>query len=137
MKSRHSVDNDDQKNDIKECRGGLRDIEMLFLIFKAKHKIRELISRKFMWRLIEIEPVYSDKIAFVEKHLNFIKNLRDLYRLKVAANNVIQQEYLSSVAASMGFGEGDEAAEKLYNEFLQRTAQAAEVIEELVGEVRV
>ena len=77
------------------------------------------------------------KFVYIEDHLNFIKNLRDLYRLKVAAHNVIDQEYLPPVAASMGYGDTAEATEKLYNDFLTRTRQAAKVIEKLVDGIKI
>jgi len=137
MKSRHAEEDNDQRNDIKECRGGLRDIEMLLLMYEVKYKVRDPLSRKFLKRLVEIEPVNADKFVYVENHLNFIKNLRDLYRLKVAAHNVIDQEYLPPVAASMGYGDSAEATEKLYNDFLTRTKQAAKVIEKLVDGIEI
>ncbi len=137
MRSRHAEEDNDQASDIKECRGGLRDIEMLLLMYKTKYQVRDPLSRKFLRRLIELEPENADKFTQIEIHLNFIKNLRDLYRLKVAAHNVVQQEYLPSVAATMGYGDSAEAGEKLYNDFLTRTDQAGKVIEELVDGIKV
>ncbi|MCD6163242.1 MAG: hypothetical protein J7K40_12655 [candidate division Zixibacteria bacterium] len=135
MKSRHAADNGDLKNNIKECQGGLRDIEMLLLMYKTKHRVRDPLSRKFLRRLVEIEPQQADKFKFVEDHLNFIKNMRDLYRLKVAAQNVISQEYLPPVAASMGYGDDAAAAEKLYKIYLARIENAAVIIKQLVDAV--
>jgi len=134
MSSRHA-EGDDQRNDIKECPGGLRDIEMLLLMYEVKHKVRDPLSRKFLRRLVEIEPEHADEFAFVEDHLNFIKNLRDLYRLKVAAHNVIDKDCLPPVAASMGYGESAEAAERLYSDFVERTRKAAEVIGKLADRI--
>jgi hypothetical protein len=134
MISRHAS-GEDQRSDIKECPGGLRDIEMLLLMYEVKHKVREPLSRRFLRRLIELEPNYADELAQLENHLNFIKNLRDLYRLKVAAHNVIDQECLPPVAVSMGYGEGPEAAGKLYNDLLDRTKEAARVIGILVENI--
>ena len=110
---------------------------MLLLMYDVKYKVRDPLSRKFLKRLIEIEPENADKFIYVEDHLNFIKNLRDLYRLKVAAHNVIDREYLPPVAASMGYGDSAEAADRLHNDFLKRTAQASEVIEKLVDGIKV
>jgi len=135
MRSRHNTAGDDHRNDIKECPGGLRDIEMVLLMYKTKHKVRDPLSRKFLHHLFEIESEHADKFKFIEDHLNFIKNMRDLYRLKVAARNVISQNYLPSVAASMGYGDNAAAAEKLYKIFLARTENAAVVINKLVDAV--
>jgi len=137
MNSRHAEEDNDQRNDIKECRGGLRDIEMLLLMYETKYQVRDPLSRKFLKRLVEIEPENADKFVYIEDHFNFIKNLRDLYRLKVTAHNVIDQEYLPPVAASMGYGDTAEATEKLYNDFLTRTRQAAKVIEKLVDGIKI
>jgi UTP:GlnB (protein PII) uridylyltransferase len=135
MNSRHA-EGDDQRSNIKECPGGLRDIEMLLLMYEVKHRVRDPLSRKFLRRLVEIEPKHAEDFAHIENHLNFIKNLRDLYRLKVAAHNVIDKDCLPPVAASMGYGESDEAAEKLYSDFLERTAEATGVIDRLVDSIR-
>ena len=128
MESRHGQGDNGQRNNIKECKGGLRDIEMLLLICKARHKVRDPLTRKFLRRLVEIDPAHGEQYAYMERHLNFLKNLRDLYRLKVAARDDIEQEHLSSVAASIGYGNDSEAAGRLYNDFLEKTDRAATVI---------
>jgi hypothetical protein len=94
--------------------------------------VRDPLSRKFLHWLIKTEKAHSDKFQYVEQHLNFVKNLRDLYRLKVAAHNVINRDYLPSVAASMGYGDDDKAAAKLYGEFIARTEKASAIITKLV-----
>ncbi len=137
MKSRHAVTEDGHCDDIKECRGGLRDIEMLLLIYKTKHKVRDPLSRKFLHWLIKTETEHSDKFQYVEQHLNFVKNLRDLYRLKVAAHNVISKEYLPPVAESMGYGDDEKACERLYREFLARTEKASAIMTKLIDAVKV
>lgn len=133
MRSRHVQEEDSQSNNIKECRGGLRDIEMLLLIYKARYKVRDPLTRKLLKDLAEIDREHGEEFTYIENHLNFIRNLRGLYRLKVAANDDIDMEHLSTVAASMGYGDGAEAAGKLYDDFLQRTAHAADVIERLAA----
>ena len=137
LAARHAQKDDDHFRDIKECPGGLRDIEMLLLIYKAKHRVRDPLSRKFLWRLVEIEPAHAKEFKQIGQHLDFVKKLRDTYRLKVAAHNVIEQEHLQPVAESMGYGNSAEAAGKLYDDFLKRTADAARVIETLVERIRV
>jgi len=133
MKSRHNQEDESHQNNIKECRGGLRDIEMLLLIYKAKNKVRDPFTRKFLRRLIETDSEHSEQFTHLEKHLNFLKNLRDLYRLKVAASDNIEQEHLPPVAVSMGYGASVEAAIQLYSDFLERTSQAADLIEGLIA----
>ena len=86
----------------------------------------------FLYRLGEIHPKRAEDFHYMLEHLNFIKNLRDLYRLKIAAHNVIGQEYLPPVAESMGYGDDDKAAAQLYDDFMKRTEQAGKVIARLV-----
>ncbi len=136
MESRHSRTDDEHRSNIKECHGGLRDMEMLLLMFATKHRIRECLSRRFLRRLSEMEPDMADDFMFLDDHLTFIKNLRDIYRLKVAAHNVIAPEYLIPVAVSMGYEETAEGGEKLYGDFLRRTGIAASVIDRLAGKVK-
>ena len=137
LAARHAEKDDNHLSDIKECPGGLRDIEMLLLIYETKHKVRDPLSRKFLLRLVEIEPAHAREFNQIGQHLSFIKKLRDTYRLKVAAHNVIEREHLQPVAESMGYGDTTEAAEKLYDDFLKRTAEAARVIEKLVEGIKI
>ncbi|UCG61578.1 MAG: hypothetical protein JSV52_14900 [Candidatus Zixiibacteriota bacterium] len=135
MTARHAREDDEQRSNIKECRGGLRDIEMLLLMYETRHRVRECLSRRFLHRLSELHPESTEDFAGIVDHLNFIKNLRDLYRLKVAAHNVIEVKYLPSVAESMGYGDDEKAAQVLYDQFMNRTDQAGKVIERLVGKL--
>ncbi len=137
IKSRHAVNDENHQADIKECRGGLRDIEMLLLIYKTKHKVRNPLSRRFLHWLIKTEISQADRFHYIEQHLSFIKNMRDLYRLKVAAHNVINPEYLPTVAVSMGYGQSPEASERLYQEFIARAEKASAIINKLVDVVKI
>ncbi len=136
MKSRHHIEHGKERRNIKECSGGLRDIEMLMLIYKAKYRMRDTLNRAFLSRMARIEPEHGHLFEYIEDHLNFLKNLRDLYRLQVAANDVIEKEYLSPVAASIGYGNGEKETGRLYHDFLRRTDEAAEVINGLIGKIR-
>ncbi len=135
--SRHSDENHEAQNDIKECGGGLRDIEMLLLMYEAKYKVREPLSRKFLRTLTELDPENAEKFVYLEHHLNFIKNLRDLYRLQVAAHNVIDPDFLPPVASTLGYGDSAEAGKRLYRDFLSRTTEAAGVITGLIKKIAI
>ena len=137
IKSRHLTADSDHMNDVKECPGGLRDIEMLLLLYKTKHMTRDPLSRKFLQVLLEIEPEHAGDLRFLRDHLNFVKKLRDLYRLKVAAHNIISRETLRPVAASMGYGDDDDAAGKLYGDFMKRTEKASGIIKKLSDKIRI
>jgi hypothetical protein len=136
MKSRHYMEHGKDSRNIKECSGGLRDIEMLMLIYKAKYKLRDTLNRSFLSRMARIEPQHGHEFKYIEAHLNFLKNMRDLYRLQVAANDIIEREYLSPVAATIGYGSGEKETKSLYNDFLRRTDEASSVINGLTDKIR-
>jgi len=133
METRHEDRTEKRDNNIKECRGGLRDIEMLMLMYKAKYGVRDPLTRKLLKRLGELDSGHAGEFSFIEDHLDFIKNLRDLYRLKVAAQDTIDAGHLLPVAASMGYGISVEAAETLYSDFIERTGKAYETVELLMS----
>jgi hypothetical protein len=137
VKSRHAAIDEEKCSDIKECCGGLRDIEMLLLMYQTKNREREPLSRKFLQKLIEIEPRKAGEFKIIKDHLNFIKSLRDLYRLKVAAHNVIDPRYLAPVAECMGYGSDEKAAAGLFSDFQERTKKAGKVIQKLIDEIDV
>jgi len=136
MSSRHEENSTAHKNNIKECRGGLRDIEMLLLMYKAKYEARAPLSRRFLRQVIELEPHHANQLVEIGRHLNFIKNLRDLYRLKVAAQNVIDVEYLGPIAADMGYGDDPDAGDRLYKDCRERSSHTGDLIEELSEKIR-
>ncbi len=132
MMSRHKENDQEECHNIKECCGGLRDIEMLLLMYKTKYKVRDPSIRRFLRRLIEAEPANAARFKYLENHLNFIKKLRDLYRLKVAPRNVIERENLAFIAPSMGYGDSPGSGDKLYDDYIFRTREAAAEIKMLV-----
>lgn len=136
MNSRHEKIDESHCNNVKECPGGLRDIEMLLLMYKAKYESKDPLSRKFLRRVIVLEPRNAEKLIEIEKHLNFVKNLRDLYRLKIAAHNVIELEYLSPIAATMGYGDDEKGAKKLHEDFWERSRRVSDIIGRLANEIR-
>jgi len=82
-----------------------------------------------------LEPQNAGKFRYIESHLNFIKKLRDLYRLKIAPRNVIERENLPMVAASMGYGDSPAAGTSLYDDFMSKTREASQEICTLVENI--
>lgn len=117
---------------IKETKGGLRDIEMVLLIYKAKYELREPINRKLVESICKIDP--TDEFCFLIKASNFLKNLRDLYRLTVAAEDELNFDYLDRVAHIMGFENSRKksAAQKLKEKYIECTEKVSETIKILI-----
>ncbi len=88
-------------NDIKEGIGGLRDIEMLILIYKAKYEIRDPVNSRIFDTLIEFIPQHKKEIESLVQDFDYLKNLRNIYRLSVAANDIIDFSNLNSRQKSL------------------------------------
>ncbi len=56
----------------------------------------------------------------VAEHLDFIRNVRDLYRLKVAAHDELDPLHLMPVSGSLEYVCSAAGAERLYADFIER-----------------
>ena len=125
------------RNNIKEDIGGLRDIEMVLLMYKAKYGLREPINEKLMESLCNIIPDHHDRLCALANSFNFLKNFRDLYRLTVSAENELNMEYLDRVAHIMGFQDSKEtpATQQLIKKYNLCTAEVNDINESLIEEL--
>jgi hypothetical protein len=89
--------------DIKEGMGGLRDIEMICLICKAKYGLSVPVNLRFLDRVGKMDIGCREWVPVLKQGSNFLRSLRDVYRLTVAADNVVLLEYLGRPAAVLGF----------------------------------
>jgi len=83
--------------DIKECPGGLRDLENFLFILKAKYSIVNPISSKLFKHLIKLLPARQAQIEALNHYYFFLKHIRDLYHLMVSDNDELQIEFLSEL----------------------------------------
>ena len=138
MKSRHQ----DKRNirvknlNVKEGIGGLRDIEFLLLMYKAKYQINEPLNYKLINELLKIEPQHRNELQNLIKYRYFLKQVRDLYRLTVSAGNVLKTEYLNPVAKIMGYQSDEQwtATEKLVRDYYRITENVHQIIKKLLVE---
>ncbi len=114
--------------DIKECPGGLRDIEMIMLILKTHLEITEPVNSKLFEIFSQKIPEYRSTFVFLSNSFDFLKRIRDIYRLTVGATDVITKEGLRNVALIMNFD--NEVA--LYKKFSEIRAGVAETIKQLI-----
>lgn len=117
--------------DIKECAGGLRDIEMIMLILKAHLEITEPVNSKLFEILSEEMPGYQNEFAFLSDSFNFLKTIRDIYRLTVGATDVITKDGLKNVASIIGFN----GEKEIYERFSETRAGVAETIKRLITSI--
>ena len=105
------------------------------LIYKARHRLRDPLSRKMLENLKELSPEKADDFEMIIEHMNFIRRLRDIYRLKVAAQDEIEKDSMGAVAESFGMENTPEAANILYNMFIESTDSAYITIRRLMDGV--
>ena len=105
IQARHRGEERNKENgfNIKENLGGLRDIEMIMLMYKAALHIETPVSRKLFDELSEQIPQRKADFHNLSRIFSFLKHLRDLYRLSVAADDTICLENLDRVSDKMQF----------------------------------
>ncbi len=116
---------------VKECIGGLRDIEMILLIYKAHYCVPGPVNKEFIRTLAEEHHPGFSKLADA---LDFLKHIRDLYRLTVSADDNLNPKYLDRVAMVMGY-QGLTAGEQLVKAYQDCTRGASEVIKLLIHDL--
>ncbi len=136
LQSRHEhakPGGDDQLN-FKECTGGLRDIEMLLLIYKARYRLLAPIGKELFYTLERMFPDYAREFQVLKRALDFTKQARYLYRLSASADDSFVVDSLGTTATAMDFtnedGSGDVWAMK--SAFKMTTWEAYEVIQKLL-----
>lgn len=95
--SRRKYFNDLEVVDIKECPGGLRDLENILFILKANYSIVRPISSKLFIQLVSCLPEMQVEIEALKDHYYFLKHIRDLYHLMVSDNDELQKKYLTTI----------------------------------------
>ncbi len=122
---------------IKEGVGGLRDIEIMLLIYKARYRLKEPVNRKLIETICEIDTNHRDDLGKLNKHFNFLKQLRNLYRLTVFAGNELKFESLEPAAKIMGYQNkpGEKAVDRLASDYYLSIRESYEIIERLVNDL--
>ena len=126
MKSRHQhCKESDAGLDLKEDIGGLRDIHLFLSILKAFFGIRTPITWKVFQMLRNKMPTHFRQLKDIEKSLFFIKKVRDIYRLTVANDDLIDQDYLEKTAVFMGYsGRPSKKGDMLLNDLTRAKGRA-------------
>ncbi|MBF0105313.1 MAG: hypothetical protein HQM16_08305 [Deltaproteobacteria bacterium] len=91
----HSKTNDPREFcQIKETTGGLRDIEAVALILKAFTGRHMILADDFFTQIKQDLPSLSFELDAITETKHFLRTIRDLYRLVVAAEEEISQDHL-------------------------------------------
>jgi hypothetical protein len=100
IKERHSISARfrDERANIKECKGGLRDIEMITLIYKTYYQLLETNPYRLIHQFCSKNKEFKTNWLKIENALQFLQRFRYVYRLTIAAEDQINQDLLEQVA---------------------------------------
>lgn len=116
--------------DVKDGIGGLRDVLMLLLMYKTAFKIRHPVNTGLLPIIARRDSAHAPEMVYLSGALEFLKNLRNAYRLSVGAEDTLRPEYFGIVASAMNVEYKDEpdAGERLLVEYNERAATVAEMV---------
>jgi hypothetical protein len=120
--------------EIKETPGGLRDIQLLLSILKARLRLREPDGTGLFGHLRVALPELAATLSELEETVAFLKQMRDVYRLTVVCEDRLDPRYFGIIALFMGYGGG--ASRDLladYRAALTRTQRAVQECLEALG----
>jgi hypothetical protein len=120
------------ENNIKECAGGLRDIEMMMLIIKAKFEITTPVNAELFVSIADNHKELRNDILTLSQNCRFLKRLRDVYRLTIGATDIILPDALHIPAGIMGCADNQE----LYDRFLQVNESTQSTLIRLIEKVQ-
>ncbi len=136
MKSRHNMLTTfpDLRFSLKEAIGGLRDIELILLFFKTVYQISAPLNQRIIDFVMRKLPESAVEIQELGVQFNFLKYLRTVYRIAVAAKNTLDKDNLERTAQIMGFQaqNGLTASERLLNHFTQSCERTSQIITNLL-----
>ncbi len=132
--SRHSSNDEKMaeiERDIKESVGGLRDVEMIMLILKAKFEITTPVNSKLFDHAVQHQKNLRKDIHDLAQAFSFLKTLRDTYRLTAGASDIIVTEALDGSAQIMGFRSNND----LFDAFKKTKEKAKTAIANLLAKL--
>ena len=123
--------------DVKDGIGGLRDILMLLLMYKTAFKIRHPVNTGLLPIIARRDSAHAPEMAYLSTTLEFLKDLRNAYRLSVGAEDTLRPEYFGIVASAMKveYWEEPDAGERLLAEYEERTTKTAGLVGDLSAEL--
>ena len=88
--------------DIKETRGGLRDIELVLLVLMVREGVHHPVCHELLRPLSQRLPQLADQLGELFAAFTLLNRVRDVYRLTVAAEDVLLPEETAPVAQVLG-----------------------------------
>lgn len=119
---------------LKEAVGGLRDIEIILLFYKTLYQISAPSTRRMIDFVMRKSPESAPQIQELGAQFDFLKYMRTVYRIAVAAKSTLDKDNLERTAQIMGFQaqDGLTASEKLLNRFKESCSRTIQIIRDLL-----
>jgi len=123
--------------DLKEISGGLRDIEMLLLICRALFNPREPSNFMLMNRLAAGLPINGPLFQKLSKAYAFLRMMRNLNRLIVAADDKFDKEYLENLTEFLKIPghKNDSGPDQLLTKVQTTLSSSRRIIKEITEKV--
>lgn len=86
---------------LKEAPGGIRDIEMMLLMFRALHEWDEISNYRAFEQLAHIYPKFSSDFEQLLQYYKFLRMIRNLNRLTIAADDNLNKKYINHLAENL------------------------------------
>ena len=120
---------------LKEMPGGLRELDLALMATGARLGLRDLTGEGLYDRLTIRDPDNAESYVVLSEACHFLVQLRSVYRVGVAASDVMEREYLTPTARILGYdgGTGQEPAEQLFREIRERAAEASGAVDRLLA----
>jgi UTP:GlnB (protein PII) uridylyltransferase len=120
---------------LKEIPGGLRELDLCLMAAGARLGLRDLTGEGLYDRLTIRDPDNAESYVVLSEACHFLVQLRSVYRVGVAASDVMEREYLTPTARILGYdgGTGQEPAEQLFREIRERAAEASGAVDRLLA----
>lgn len=125
---------------IKESKGGLRDIEAIMLILKAYLELAQPNSQNLFATLKERLMVLSPALTDLAEAASILRHMRNMYRIIEAAEDSIHPDHLTNIA-QVCLQTGDlpkKNPEEIYAEIinaLQKSAAACDYIIQFIEKI--
>lgn len=99
IRNRHQSNREDsRKYNLKEARGGLRDIEATALLIKAFTASSQPVNQEFFQLQAKRFPELAVHLITIYHAAYYLRTIRNLYRITEAAEDVIDSEYLKRLS---------------------------------------
>jgi hypothetical protein len=120
---------------LKEMPGGLRELDLGLMAAGARLGLRNLTGEGLYDRLAGSDAEHAESYAVLGEVCHFFVQLRSVYRVAVAASDVLERAYSNPVARILGYdgGAGEEPADQLFLEIRKRSSEAAGAIDRLLA----